>query len=123
MGKESDHIKKARKDLELARKYRSKGDIAVATLLYNKAISAVMRSLYLKRTGRHAPPDASLEYMSSRASLPDEVEEYVRSVMEPETMEEELESMEVKDTYAGGGGRLLYLDGLIKRLLDYANAY
>ncbi len=123
MAKDWDQIGTARKDLELARKYRSKGDIAVATLLYNKAISGVMRALYYRKTGRHAPSEASLEYLSSKASLPDEVEEYVRSVMEPETVEEELESFELKETYAGGGGKLLYLDGLIKRLLDYSNAY
>ena len=123
MAGDRDHIMTAEKDLELARKYRSKGDIAVATLLYNKAISGVMRTLYHRKTGRQAPPDASLEYLSSKASLPDEVEEYVRSVMEPETVEEELESMEVKETYLGGSGKLLYMDGLIKRLLDYANAY
>ncbi|MDE1865252.1 MAG: hypothetical protein KGH94_01270 [Candidatus Micrarchaeota archaeon] len=123
MERDSEHIKVAKRDLELARKYRSKGDIAVATLLYNKAISGVMRTLYHRKTGRHAPPDASLEYLSSRASLPDEVEEYVRSVMEPETEAEELEALEVNDTYQGGSGKLLYMDGLIKRLLDYANAY
>jgi HEPN domain-containing protein len=121
--KRDDLIKGANKNLELARKYRSRGDIAVATLLYNKAIAGVMRTLYYKKTGRHAPTDASLQYLSSKAILPDEVEEYVRSVMETETDAEQLESMEVTDTYTGGGGRLLYLDGLIKRLLDYANAY
>ena len=123
MKKGWDHIRTAERDLELARRYRSRGDIAVATLLYNKAISGVMKALYYRKTGRHAPPDASLEYLSSRASLPDEVEEYVRSVMEPETEAEELQSLEVTDTYSGGSGRLLYLDGLIKRLLDYASAY
>jgi HEPN domain-containing protein len=123
MGKERDLIKGASENLELARRYRSRGDIAVATLLYNKAISGVMRALYHRKTGRTAPPDASLEYLSSRASLPEEVGEYVRSVMEPETEEEELDSLEVKETYTGGGGKLLYLDGLIKRLLDYASAY
>lgn len=123
MAKGSDQIRMAQKDLELAREYKSKGDIAVATLLYNKAISGVMRSLYYRKTGRHAPREASVEYLSSKANLPDEVEEYVRSVMETETREEEIESIEVMETYKGGSGKLLYLDGLIKRLLDYSNAY
>ncbi len=123
MAKGWDHIRAAQKDLELARRYRSRGDIAVATLLYNKAISGVMRALYYRKTGRNAPPDASVEYLSSKASLPDEVAEYVRSVMEPENEAEELASMEVTETYGGGNGKLLYLDGLIKRLLDYASAY
>jgi hypothetical protein len=116
-------IRSVKKDLELARKYRSKGDVAVATLLYNKAISGVMRSLYYRKTGRHAPPDASLAYLSSKTSLPDEVGEYVRAVMEPESEAEELGSMELSETYKGGSGNLLYMDGLIKRLLDYTNAY
>jgi HEPN domain-containing protein len=123
MGKDSELIRGASKNLELARKYRSTGDVAVATLLYNKAISGVMHALYLRKTGRRAPPDASLEYLSSRASLPDEVDEYVRSVMEPETEEEGIEAMEVTETYRGGSGRLLYMDGLIQRLLDYSRAY
>jgi HEPN domain-containing protein len=123
MGKETDLIKGASMNLELARRYRSKGDIAVATLLYNKAISGVMRALYKRKTGRSAPTEASLEYLSSKASLPEEVAEYVRSVMEPETEAEELESLEIKETYSGGSGKLLYMDGLIKRLLDYASAY
>jgi HEPN domain-containing protein len=123
MRRDWDLIRGANKNLELARKYRSRGDIAVATLLYNKAIAGVMRALYYRKTGRNAPPDASVRYLSSKASLPQEVEEYVRSVMEPETEAEELESLEVVDTYSGGSGRLLYLDGLIKRLLDYASAY
>ena len=44
--KRDDLIKGANKNLELARKYRSRGDIAVATLLYNKAIAGVMGALY-----------------------------------------------------------------------------
>jgi HEPN domain-containing protein len=123
MAKGSDQIRMAQKDLELAREYKSNGDIAVATLLYNKAISRVMRSLYYRKTGRHAPREASVGYLSSKANLPDEVEEYVRSVMETETREEEIASIEVMETYKGGSGKLLYLDGLIKRLLDYSNAY
>jgi HEPN domain-containing protein len=123
MGKGEDHIRMASKDLALAREYRSRGDIAVATLLYNKAISRVMRMMYYKKTGRHAPRDASLGYLSSKAKLPDEVGEYVRSVMEPESEAEGLESMELTETYTGGSGKLLYLDGLIKRLLDYSDAY
>lgn len=123
MAREKDEIRAVEKDLALARTYRSKGDVAVATLLYNAAISKVMRMLYFKKTGRHAPRDASISFLSSRANLPDEVDEYVRSVMEPETAEEGIESFEVKDTYSGGSGKLLYMDGLIKRLIDYTAAY
>jgi HEPN domain-containing protein len=123
MGNGKGLIDGASKNLELARKYKSSGDIAVATLLYNKAISGVMRALYFRKTGRHAPVDASVEYLSSKASLPDEVEEYIRSVMETESVEEQIESIEVAETYSGGSGKLLYLDGLVKRLLDYSKAY
>ncbi len=125
MKRDWDLIRGASRNLELARRYRSRGDVAVATLLYNKAISGMMRALYFRRTGRHAPPDASLGYMSSRAGLPDEVDEYIRSVMETESPEEGIESIEAVEAQAGRReeGKLLYLDGLIKRLLDYASAY
>jgi hypothetical protein len=124
MRRDKDLIKGANRNLELARKYRNRGDIAVATLLYNKAISGVMHALYVRKTGRSAPPDATVQYLSSKANLPDEVGEYIRSVMETESNEEEMESIELAET-AGlkTEGRLLYLDGLIKRLLDYASAY
>jgi hypothetical protein len=123
MARDVNQIKAVRKDLELARSYRSRGDVAVATLLYNKAISRVMRMMYYKKTGRHAPREASLSYLSSKAAIPDEVGEYIRSVMEVETEEEQLGSFQLQETSADGGGKLLYMDGLIKRLLDYSNAY
>jgi len=122
MEKDGSHIRAARKDLELARKYRSRGDIAVATLLYNKAISRAMRMMYYKRTGRHAPRDASLGYLSANANIPDEVAEYIRGVMEP-SEEEQMGSFDLAEVASDSGGKLLYLDGLIKRLLDYSNAY
>ena len=125
MKRDWDLIRGASKNLELARRYRSRGDVAVATLLYHKAVSGVMRALYFRKTGRNAPPDASVRYLSSKASLPLGVEEYMRSVMEVEPEEGAIESFEMPEAYADtrGEGKLLYLDGLIKRLLDYASAY
>ena len=119
-------IKGAKRNFELARRYRSAGNSAVATLLYSKAVQGVLRALYLRRNGRDAPEEASLGYLASRTSIPEEVEDYIVSVMEPEESGGELELMEISEPYVRRGrfeNSLLYLDGLTKRLLDCAGVY
>lgn len=117
-------IKSASRNLELARRYRKEGNLDVASLLYNKAVEATLRALYLRKTGKGAPARASLGYLASRSDIPAEVVGYIESMAEPADEMEEIGRMEAEEVYPKSGGRiettLLYLDGLSKRLLDCA---
>lgn len=116
-------VKKARENLELARKNRGDGNAAVAALLYAKAVDGIMRAIYLDKTGRSAPLNASVEFLASKTALPIDAEEYISSVMETEDQREEIESMDVDVSHSRRRkteSTLLYLDGLAKRLLDSA---
>jgi HEPN domain-containing protein len=116
-------VKGASKNFELARRYKKEGDVAVATLLYNKAVSGVMRAIYLNKTGKSAPTGASIGYLASKTELPIEVEQYIASVMETGNEEEELEALALGDAEQRKSrteSSLLYIDGLVKRLLDNA---
>lgn len=114
-------VRRASRNFELARRYRKEGDVAVATLLYNKAVSGVMRALYLNKTGKSAPQGVSIGYLASRTEIPVEVEQYIASVMETDDEKEEVESMalgDVEQRRSRMESSLLYIDGLVKRLLD-----
>lgn len=124
MGREWKLIKRASKDLELARAHRSEGNSAVAAFLYNRVVEDVLRALYVRKNGRDAPKDVSLEYLASRTKIPSEVSDYISSVMEPvgdDSDAEELGSIDVAKERQGGS--LLYLDELAKRLVDCAKVY
>lgn len=123
MGKDGKLIEKANRDFELAKGYSSRGDVEVATLLYNKAVERVLRALYMRRRGRTPPRGATISYIARNAKIPVEVSDYIGSVLEPDGREMEEGIIDGYDELPRRSVRAqshLYLEGLTKRLLDCA---
>ncbi len=120
-------IAKASKDFELAKRHRSIREYVTATLLYNSAVEKVLKALYISKSRREPPANASIGYLARQTGVPDEISVYIKSVQETAEMNDpvdfvDLEQSEPK-TSGGAERQAFYMDGLAKRLLDYVSAY
>ncbi len=125
----TDLVRKAVKDFELARKYTHAKEYITASILYNKATEKVLKALYQHRTKKSAPSNASLEYLAEKTGLPEGMYDDIVSMPDEgtELMEEDylLEYDEVESTRkaeATEHNRALAREGLVRRLIDYAEA-
>ncbi len=110
---------RARKNLELAKRYRKEKNFEVAILLYSKALESTLRAMYKRSKGKYAPKSASLQYIANATELPKEVEDYIISVTEPKVGRNG-DAFDVLDMNVTKSSMSLYMDGLAKYMLDYA---
>ncbi|MFI5412581.1 MAG: HEPN domain-containing protein [Candidatus Micrarchaeales archaeon] len=129
MRKGTDLVRNAIKDFELARKYRQAKEYITASILYQKATEKVLKALYQHRTKRSAPTNASVEYLAEKMALPEGMYDDIVSMPDERTelMEEQdlLEYDEVESTRTAESiehNRALAREGLVRRLIDYAEA-
>ena len=120
-------VRKAWKDFELAKRHRRIKEYVTATLLYNTAVEKVLTALFINKTRRSPPANASIEYLAMRTGMPPEITTYIStmqqdaagSYQDPEFMglerEANAEQREERDAF--------FMDGLAQRLLDYVTAY
>lgn len=120
-------IHRASKDFELAKGMMQIKDYVVATLLYNKAIEKMLKALFISKTKREPPANASIEYLAKATGMPEEVSMYIKSMQESEEINmgpaDFVDLAHPEDIDAGAARRAFYMDGLAKRLLDYVSAY
>lgn len=126
MKKVKDLVAKAWQDFELAKNHKAVREYATATVLYNKAVEKVLKALFISKTKKDPPKNASIEFLASRTGVPDEISAYINSLRENEPvsgMDESIVDLEYNNIGEGAERQAFYMDGLAKRLLDYVNAY
>ena len=123
MGKVKDLIANASRDFEVAKARKGVRDYVTAIVLYNKAVEKVLKALFITKTHKEPPRNASIGYLASRTGMPEEVSVYITTLQEREQTEP-AEFMDLDQTGSESAEmRAFYLDGLAKRLLDYVVAY
>lgn len=117
MGKVEELLEGASQDFGLAKRYKSSGEFTISMLLYVEATDKVLRALFIRDTGKEAPPGASIGYMAMRLRMPRELfdDASMQALTDTQALPAEPE--------LGIGEKALYLDGVVKRLLDYGMAY
>ncbi|MDE1870947.1 MAG: HEPN domain-containing protein [Candidatus Micrarchaeota archaeon] len=117
-------IVRASRDFELAKGYKQIREYVTATLLYTKSIEEALRALFISRTRRVPPKDASITYLARGAGVPEEVSVYIASMEERDATEDpsDLNGIEGKEGF-GSEENAFFMDGLAQRLLDYVYAY
>lgn len=128
MRKVRDLIAGAQKDFELAKRHKKIREYVTATLLYTSAVEKVLKALFISRTRKEPPKDASIRYLAIRAGVPEEVSVYMATMEESEYTADPTDFSHMEEMTQGpaGGGaesKAFYMDGLVKRLLDYMYAY
>ncbi len=128
-GPESDGLlKKARRDFEIARRYREAKEFVKASIIYNSAIERVLTALYRRKTHRNPPKSASLAYLATQTDIPREISEEIMSLEDEraDVEEEELElerGEEFKQPVEQiEYNRVLSKGTIAKRLIIYAQA-
>jgi HEPN domain-containing protein len=120
-------VAKASQDFELAKMHKQVKEYVTATILYNRAVEKVLKALFISRTKREPPKNASISYLARRTGVPDEVAVYITSLEENEAVGMNVNDLvDLQDTGTERGGaerRAFYMDGLAKRLLDYVSTY
>jgi HEPN domain-containing protein len=124
MRKASELVAKASQDFELAKRHAKVREYVTATLLYNKAVEKVLKALFINKTKKNPPADASIEYLARSTGLPEEISAYINS-LEEVTMQEEFVDLHSKEMPGERNAerQAFYMDGLAKRLIDYVSAY
>ena len=120
MGRIKEMLVGASKDFDLAKRYRHAGEFTIAVLLYTEAIEKVFKALFIRRTGNEPPSGASIDYLATRLKMPREV--FDKTTLQYVDSNEE----QMRTSAEAGEGveeRALYMDGAVKRLLDYGMAY
>ena len=121
-------IARASKDFELAKGRRQLRDYVTATVLYNKAVENVLRALFISKTRRAPPRDASIGYLAKQTGVPDEISVYINSMQEADAMAKPADFVDLEEyndeamARANAERQAWYMDGLAKRLLDYVYA-
>jgi HEPN domain-containing protein len=119
-------IARASKDFELAKGYMQLRDFVTASLLYNKAVEKVLKALYINRSKKEPPANASIDYLAQRTGVPDEISVYISSIKETDIAGpaelQDINGNEDENIGVSAERQAFYLDGLTKRLLDYVNA-
>lgn len=127
MKKARELVKKAWKDFELAKKHRQIKEYVTATLLYNTAVEKVLTALFINKTRKAPPANASIGYLAMRTGVPMEISTYITSVQEVGE-EEPVGFMDLEEETNIGQQqneerKAFFMDGLAQRLLDYVTAY
>lgn len=125
MRKERELVARAARDFELAKRYKQLQEYMTATLLYTKAVEKMLRALFINKKRREPPVNASIRYLAREIGVPDEVSMYIACVEQKDTTADPAEITELTEsTYVNGAeAKAYYMDGLVKRLLDYINSY
>lgn len=124
MGKVKELIANASRDFEMAKGHKHVRDYVTAIVLYNKAVEKVLKALFISKTHKEPPSDASIGYLASRTGMPEEISVYINTLQDRENVEP-AEFMEIDQTGGKGNAEMhaFYMDGLAKRLLDYVSVY
>ena len=128
MKKAKELIARASKDFELAKRHKQVKDYVTATILYTSAVEKVLKALFINRTKKDPPKNASLQYLAMRVGVPDEVSVYMSSMEESAATADPADFSNMEEVTRGRAGgsaevKAYYMDGLVKRLLDYVNVY
>jgi HEPN domain-containing protein len=124
MGKINSLIANASRDFEMAKDHKRGRDYMTAIILYNKAVEKVLKALFITKTHREPPANASIGYLASRTGMPAEISVYINTLQEQEPSEmTEFQELEQGASNGSPEMRAFFLDGLAKRLLDYVIAY
>ena len=97
-----------------------------ATILYNRAVEKVLKALFISRTRKEPPKNASIDYLARRTGVPDEVAVYITSLDENGAVGMDMNGLvdlQYTDTGNGAERQAFYMEGLTKRLLDYVSTY
>ncbi|HIH50612.1 MAG: HEPN domain-containing protein [Candidatus Micrarchaeaceae archaeon] len=119
-------VAKASQDFELAKRHKQVKEYVTATILYNRAVEKVLKALFISRTRKEPPKNASIDYLARRTGVPDEVAVYIASLDENEAVGmgmNGLVDLQYTDTGNGAERQAFYMEGLTKRLLDYVSTY
>lgn len=128
MKKEGKLIARASKDIALAARHKKGKDYVTATLLYNKAVEEILGALFIRKTKKAPPLNASAEYLARQTGVPEEISIYIKSMNESQEMQPvneliDLESYKESSSEMAEEREAFYMGGLAKRLLDYVVAY
>lgn len=129
MRKVRELMAKAMKDFELAKKHKQTKEYVTATTLYTNAVEKVLKALFISKTKRDPPRNATIHYLARRTGVPTEVSMYMASIEESSAMEDPADFLGIDDEIAGSPTgknaetEAFYMEGLVKRLLDYVYAY
>jgi HEPN domain-containing protein len=120
-----DLMTRATKDFELAKRHKQVKEYVTATLLYTSAVEKVLKALFISKTKREPPADASIHYLARYTGVPEEVSVYIASMDENEATADPAEISELVESTAdrSAESKAFYMEGLVKRLLDYMYAY
>ena len=119
-------VAKASQDFELAKRHKQVKEYVTATILYNRAVEKVLKALFISRTRKEPPKNASIDYLARRTGVPDEVAVYIASLDENEAVGMGMNGhvdLQYTDTGNGAERQAFYMEGLTKRLLDYVSTY
>ncbi len=125
-----DLLRKAVKDFELAKKYRDAKEYVTASMLYRNATEKVLKSLVMQKSKREPPKNASIEYLASKANIPEsiygdlvEMPDERSELMEEESLlEMEFEEKKEESVEAIEYHNAISKHDVVKRLIDYAKA-
>jgi HEPN domain-containing protein len=118
-------LARASKDFEMAKRYRQLRDYVTAMVLYNKAVENVLTALFISKTKKAPPKDASIGYLAKQTGVPEEISAYINSMQKDEVVSEPAELVDLNDygeeamNQANAERQAWYMDGLAKRLIDY----
>lgn len=118
-------IAKASQDFELAKMHKQVKEYVTATILYNRAVEKVLTALFISRTRKEPPRNASIDYLARKTGVPDEVAVYINTLDENGAGMNVNGFADLQDAgaeTAGAERRAFYMDGLAQRLLDYVSA-
>ncbi|MDE1868717.1 MAG: HEPN domain-containing protein [Candidatus Micrarchaeota archaeon] len=121
-------IQRAAEDLELARRYERVKEYATAAILYNKAIEKALKAMFISKMRREPPVNVSIEYLSGKTMVPEDVVDEIRSLQEEEMELIDAEGNPDNEDYGmsiseRAMSRVSRLGGISRRLMDYAIAY
>ncbi len=117
MGAVEELVVGASQDFELAKRYKKANEFTIAMLLYSEATAKVLKALFVRHTGKEAPQGASIGYLAMRLRVP-------RDLFDEDAMQAlEEEQGAAADASQSAEEKTLYLEGVVKRLLDYGMAY
>ena len=66
MRKVRELIAKASQDFELAKMHKQVREYVTATMLYNRAVEKILTALFISRTKREPPKNASIDYLARK---------------------------------------------------------
>jgi HEPN domain-containing protein len=121
MGRIEEMLVGASKDFALAERYKQAGEFTISVQLYMEAMEKIFSALFIRKTGNRPPSGASIDYLSMRLKMPKEI--FDESTLHRVDKDDEPEAEAYAEAGKGAEERALFMDGVVKRLLDYGMAY